>query len=251
VRPDGVIITNAHVAVAGSFDVQLWDSTRAKAELLARDPRRDLAVLRVRKHDLPAAILADSDRLRVGELVIAIGNPLGFIGALTTGVVHGIGSVQGLGGRDWIQADVQLAPGNSGGPLANAQGQVIGINTMIANGLGLAIPSNAVSRLLRGAASPPRLGVTIRPVRVTVESKPRIGLIVLEIAKGGAAEAASFLPGDILIGADGRKLESIDDFERALGESGERLVRLQFLRGDRSTIRIVAVRLGHPNAVAA
>jgi serine protease Do len=251
VKPDGVIITNAHVAAAASFDVELWDGSRAKGELLARDPRRDLAVLRVAKRGLPAVTLADSDRLRVGELVIAIGNPLGFIGALTTGVVHGIGSVPGLGGRDWIQADVQLAPGNSGGPLANAEGHVVGINTMIAQGLGLAIPSNAVSRLLRGAASPPRLGVTIRPVRVSIEGKPRIGLILLEIAEGSAAEAASFLPGDILVGVDGRKLESIDDFEKALGEGDERLVRLQFLRGDRTSIRTVAVRLAYPDTAAA
>jgi serine protease Do len=251
VKQDGVIVTNAHVAVSGALDVQLWDGTRAKSDLLARDSRRDLAILRIAKHDLPAVTLADSDRLRVGELVIAVGNPLGFIGALTTGVVHGMGRVPGLGGREWIQADAQLAPGNSGGPLANAQGQVVGINTMIANGLGLAIPSNAVSRLLRGAASPPRLGVTIRPVSIKVEGKPRVGLILLEIAKGSAAEAASFLPGDILIGADGRKLESIDDFGRALGDSGERLVRLQFLRGDRNSTRTVAVRLGYPDTAAA
>jgi serine protease Do len=251
VNPDGIIVTNAHVAAFSPLNVQLWDGTRAQAELLSRDAGHDLATLRVARSGLPAATLADSDRLRVGELVIAIGNPFGFIGALTTGVVHAIGRVRGLGPAKWIQADVQLAPGNSGGPLANAQGLVVGVNTMIAAGVGLAVPSNSVSRLLAGKDSRVSLGVIVRPVEITVIGRARFGLMILEIRKGSATGMASLMLGDILIGADGRELETMEDFERVLYGDGHRVVRLQFLRGDRTTIRTVAVALGVFSTAAA
>jgi serine protease Do len=262
VKPDGVIVTNAHVAAFSPIEVQLWDGTRVPAELISRDPGRDLAVLRVAQSGLPATTIADSDALRVGELVIAIGNPLGFIGALTTGVVYAVGRLPGLGPMKWIQADVRLAPGNSGGPLADARGHVIGINTMIAGGLGLAVPSNTVSRLLNQGRSPSPLGVVVRPVEITVSGRPRLGLIILEIVKNNAAAMASLMLGDIVIGVEGRALDSMDDFERALRGSaaefrtgppnaGERVIRLQFLRGDRTNIRTVAVRLDYPRMAAA
>ena len=262
VKSDGVIVTNAHVAAFGPVDVQLWDGTSVPAELISRDPGRDLAVLRVSQSGLPAATIADSDALRVGELVIAIGNPFGFIGALTTGVVHAVGRVPGLGPMKWIQADARLAPGNSGGPLADARGHVIGINTMIAGGLGLAVPSNTVSRLLNQGRSPSPLGVVVRPVEITVSGRPRLGLIILEVVKNNAAAMASLMLGDIVIGVEGRALDSMDDFERALRGSaaefrtgpqnaGERVIRLQFLRGDRTNIRTVAVRLDYPRMAAA
>jgi serine protease Do len=200
---------------------------------------------------LPTAKLVDSDRLRVGELVIAVGNPLGFIGALTTGVVYGIGRVRGLGPRKWIQADVQLAPGNSGGPLADARGDVVGINTMVAGGVGLAVPSNSVMRLLEGRPSQCPLGVMIHPVQITLARKGRLGLMILDVIRNGAAESASLIHGDILIGVEGNSLDSLEDFERALEGVGERVVRLQFLRGDRTNIRSVAVRVGLPSPVAA
>src|SRR5262249_59485595 len=112
--------------------------------------------LRISALGLPAATPGDSSSLRVGELVIAVGNPLGFIGALTTGVVHSFPARQ-----RWVAADVRLAPGNSGGPLADAQGRVVGINTMIAGGLALAVASNAVGGLLKGrGAGGPVLGGT-------------------------------------------------------------------------------------------
>jgi serine protease Do len=265
VKPEGVIVTNAHVAACSPINVQLWDGRRAPADLLARDPSRDLALLHVRGaagSALPAATLADSDQLRVGELVIAIGNPFGFIGALTTGVVYAVGRVSGLGPMKWIQADVRLAPGNSGGPLANACGHVVGINTMIAHGLGLAVPSNSVSRLLnRGHAQSP-LGVVVRPVEITVRGEQRLGLVILEVVKNSAADAASLMLGDILIGTEGRGLDSMEDFERALDgapsasemvppDAGKRVVRLQFLRDDRTNIRTVAVCLGLPRMAAA
>ena len=252
VSPDGLIVTNAHVATSGRLDVQQWDGSRSPAELLSRDEARDLALLRIsRSGGLPAAALADSDRLRVGELVIAIGNPFGFIGALTTGVVHAIGRFPGLMPVKWIQADVQLAPGNSGGPLANARGEVVGVNTMIAGGLGLAVPSNSVSRLLKARLGQAPLGVVVRPVQITVTGRARLGLGILEVSKNGAAEAASLMRGDVLIGFEGRELETIEDFDQALDGDGVRVVRLQFLRGDPALVRTVAVRLGLPSQAAA
>lgn len=244
VKPEGVIVTNAHVAAFSPIEVELWDGSRAHAGLSMRDAARDVAVLRVPLSELPAAPLADSSNLRVGELVIAVGNPLGFTGALTTGVVHAVGRVPGLGPRQWIQADVRLAPGNSGGPLANARGHIVGINTMVAGGVGLAIPSNAVSRLLRAKGSDASLGIVSRPVQITARGRAQLGLMILEIAKNSAAESASLMLGDIIVGINGRTIDSLEDVERVLEGMGERVVRVQFVRGDRSNIRTVAIRLG-------
>src|SRR4051812_43144781 len=126
---DGVIVTNAHVARGPQTSVQLWDGREFSASIALRDPRRDLAELRIEAANLPAAAVADSSQVRAGELAIAIGNPLGFVGALTTGVIHAVGPIRGLGSESWVQANVRLAPGNSGGPLADASGRVIGLNS--------------------------------------------------------------------------------------------------------------------------
>jgi serine protease Do len=259
--PDGLIVTNAHVASSRQLEVQLWDGSQASAEILVRDAARDLAFLRVAKSSLPAATLADSDKLRVGELVIAVGNPFGFIGAITTGVIHGIGQVKGLAPLKWIQADVQLAPGNSGGPLANAQGQVVAVNTMIVGGVGLAVPSNTVARLLnrlRNGAPQAPFGVTLRPLEITVGNKAQLGLAILEVNKNSAAERASLMRGDILIAVEGRHFESIDDLDRVLdgtgtnsGANGERVIRIQFLRSDPTRIRTVSIRPGLATRAAA
>jgi serine protease Do len=251
VSSDGTIVTNAHVAATGQLEVQLWDGACLQADLRLRDEGRDLAVLHVAKSGLPTAVLADSDLLRVGELVIAIGNPFGFIGALTTGVVHALGPLGRLGPFKWVQADVQLAPGNSGGPLANARGEVVGVNTMIAGGVGLAVPSNSVSRLLQRGIAPAPLGIVVRGVRIAVNGIARLGLAILEVSRNSAAEQASLLPGDIVIAASDRPFESMEDFEKALDGPGERSVRLQFLRGDRTNVRSVTVRLGRPSLAAA
>lgn len=145
---NGIIVTNAHVTRGARATVKLWDGQVFEAAVARRDPVRDLAMLKVEAADLPAAKVGDSDTLRVGELVLAIGNPLGLVGALTTGIISRVGSVELSTRQRWIVADVRLSPGNSGGPLANAQGLVIGINSMIAGGLALAVPSNAVERFL-------------------------------------------------------------------------------------------------------
>jgi serine protease Do len=151
----------------------------------------------------------------------------------------------------WIQADVQLAPGNSGGPLADVRGRVIGINTMVARGVGLAVPSNTVSRLLRGKHSDAPLGIITRPVEISVSGRTRLCLMILETIKNSPAEAASLMLGDIVLGADDRAFDSIDDLERILEGSGERVVRLQFFRGNRTNLRTVAVRLGLRSMAAA
>src|SRR5262249_53941743 len=145
-----VIITNAHVVRGRRAFVTLGDGRSAEGRVANFDDRRDLAALTIDVGNLPAATIGDSDALRVGELVFAMGNPLGLVGALSVGVVH-------ANGKQWIGADVRLAPGNSGGMLADAEGHVVGVNSMIANGLALAIPSNAVKRFLNCAARP-RLG---------------------------------------------------------------------------------------------
>jgi serine protease Do len=172
------------------------------------------------------------------------------MGALTAGVVHAVGPLPGLGPRKWIQAGVRLAPGNSGGPLADASGNVVGVNTMVAGRLGLAVPSNEVTRLLSGE-TPQFLGVTLRPVPVTAEGRERLGLMILELVPDGAASRASLLPGDILVGADGRFFSALEDLEDALQGSAERVLRLQFVRGDPSKLRSVAIQLGVRKSAAA
>src|SRR5262245_25477358 len=152
----GVIVTNAHVTRDDAVAV-LSTGERAPARLLAWDPRTDLAALAIDAPAMPAAEVRDSRTLRTGELALAVGNPLGVGGALTAGIVHA--APNGDIGARLIQADLRLAPGNSGGPLADARGRVIGINAMISGGLALAVPSRAVARFLapllcRVASSP-------------------------------------------------------------------------------------------------
>jgi serine protease Do len=153
-QTNGLIITNAHVVTGAGAIVQLADGRSLPATVTARSRSRDLATLQIDATDLSSAQVGDSDSVRVGELVLALGNPLEFTPSLTTGVIHAIGC-----SRSWLQADVALAPGNSGGLLANAQGQVIGINTMIVGGRGFAIPSRAVEKFLHDRAEQPTLGV--------------------------------------------------------------------------------------------
>jgi serine protease Do len=130
----------------------LWHGRALRAELVARDPRRDLAVLAVDATDLPAAVPGDPAALRVGELVVAFGHPLGVSNALALGIVHAPSRAAAPGGRladdAWVRADVRLAPGNSGGPLADIRGRVVGINTLIYSGLGVAVSVTEVRRFL-------------------------------------------------------------------------------------------------------
>jgi len=241
---DGVIVTNAHVARSETLGVQLWDGRELQAAVTSRDPRRDLAALRIEARGLPAATPADSSRLRAGELAIAIGNPMGFVGALTTGVIHSAGPIRGAGSMEWVQASVHLAPGNSGGPLADARGRVIGINTMVAGRLALAIPSNAVKAFLSaGGSSESWLGVTVYPVQVPRKGSKVLGLVLLEVQPGSPAARASLMPGDILLGTEAEPFKFIEDLSNAMKGRGSRLLRLEFLRGDYARVRRVTVQL--------
>jgi serine protease Do len=231
---DGRIVTNSHVARSERADVVLWDGRRLAAQLVSRDGRRDLAELKVAESGLPAAAAGDSDSLRPGELVIAIGSPLGFAGALSTGVIHSVGPISGMGRERWVGASVRLAPGNSGGPLADARGRVIGINTAIVNGLGVAVPSNAAVDFVRRGPRP-ALGVTLAPV-------PH-GMQIQSLDPNGAAAAASLRPGDILVGTHERLLEMLD--------SGKDTLRIPFFRGDTSRLREVFVQVARRRAEAA
>jgi serine protease Do len=243
---DGKIVTNAHVARASQMRIQLWDGREFDAALVSRDTRRDLAELRISAANLPAVAAADSSQIRPGELAIAIGNPLGFVGALTTGVVHAVGPLRRWGSEPWVQADVRLAPGNSGGPLADARGRVIGINTMVAGRLALAVPSNAVTNFIASDPIDAWLGVTVAPVQVPrpgTRSKV-FGLVLLEVEPDGPAANASLLPGDILLGTDEKSFASLGDLSKSLQGSGPRVLRLAFLRGDYERFRRVTVQLG-------
>ncbi len=243
---DGVIVTNAHVVRGSQMRVQLWDGREFDAALVSRDTGRDLAELRISAANLPAASVADSSQVRPGELAIAIGNPLGFVGALTTGVVHAVGPLRRFGSQPWVQADVRLAPGNSGGPLADARGRVIGINTMVAGRLALAVPSNAVTNFLAADPIDAWLGVTVAPVRVPRPGSraKSFGLVLLEVEPDSPAANASLMPGDILLGTDEKSFASVDDLASSLQGSGPRLVRLAFLRGNYERFRRVTVQLG-------
>jgi serine protease Do len=232
--PDGNIVTNAHVVEgarrSGAVDVELWDGRRLPGNIVRTDRRRDLAMLRIEADGLPSGAVGDSNTLRAGELVIAVGNPLGFIGAASTGMVHGFDN------RAWIVSQLRLAPGNSGGPLANARGEVVGINTMIAGGLAYAIPSNIVNRFLQT----PReehdgLGVVIRPIPA--------GLIILEVIPHSAAARASLLQGDILVATGGKPFQSVQDLAIAIQASRGGLLELQFRRGASANVRTVVVQM--------
>ncbi len=142
-RPDGLIVTNAHVAQTPHPAVLVGGAGQFDAEVIAVDRRRDLAALKIRASGLRAAKVRDPVSLRAGELVVAVGNPAGMAGALAVGMVHAPQA-----GRAWIQADIRLAPGNSDGPLADAHGNVLGINSMVVAGLALAIPANRVQRFV-------------------------------------------------------------------------------------------------------
>ncbi len=224
---DGLIITNSHVVRGAHAQVRLSDGRSFDATVTKRDEPRDLAALRIPANDLPAITAGDSDSLRVGELALAVGNPFGHAGALTTGIIHTIS-------QRWVQADLRLAPGNSGGPLANAGGAVIGVNSMIAGGLALAVPSKAVERFLtRVNEDRPRLGITMQPIPVTLDGGRALGLLLIDVRGGGAAEKGGLMIGDLLYGSGGRLFHAPDDLTTALDKAGDgsTALELDLIRG--------------------
>ena len=151
--PD-LVLTNAHVVRAAPLGVRLADDRRCDALIVAADPDADLALIRIARAGLSPAALGDSSALRVGSVVVALGHPFGQRRSLTAGIVHAVAPV-GSGRRRFIQADVRLAPGNSGGPLADPEGRVVGINTMMAGRLALAIPVDEARRFVVAAGARP------------------------------------------------------------------------------------------------
>lgn len=244
--PDGLIVTNNHVAHGDEARVVLRDGTRLAGAVTARDPRRDLAALRVDRRDLPAAPHGDSARVRVGELVYAAGNPLGLRGVVTAGIVTAVeqsadgasASGRGRGRLDrLIQADVSLAPGNSGGPLVDAAGRVIGVNAMIGpNGVALAIPSAAIAAFLAGAGAADeggaRLGVAVREALLAGPGGERGALVLVAVEADSPAAHAGLLQGDVLLALDGRPTATGEDLHRALASwRAGATARLALLRG--------------------
>ena len=235
IAPDGYTVTNSHVVEgAGSFEMALPDGSVYKAELIGKDTATDLALLRAQSMDLPIAQLGDSSTLQVGQMVIAIGNPFGFQNTVTAGVVSALGrSLRSRSGRlieGIIQTDAALNPGNSGGPLMDAKGRVIGINTAIiqqAQGICFAIPVNTmrwvVTSLIReGRVTRGYLGIAGQnvplPVKVVryFQLSQEAGVQLMEVVPGSPAYLAGLKPGDILISLGDRPVGSVDDIHRLL-----------------------------------
>ncbi len=233
--PDGYIFTNSHVVAGASvIHVTLADGRKVDARLIGEDPHTDLAVIQIWAPYIVPAKLGDSQKLRVGQLAIAIGNPYGFQSTVTTGVVSALGrSMRAQTGRlidNIIQTDASLNPGNSGGPLLNSQGQVIGVNTAIilpAQGICFAVPINAakavaVSLMRDGFVRRPWLGIAAQnlPLRRqlvrfhNLENKGAVLVIGLEA--NSPAKRAGLREGDALVAFEQQKINDVDDLHRAL-----------------------------------
>lgn len=226
-QPDGLIVTNAHVATSSRHSVELADGRVLGAEVVRRDPRYDLAALQIAASGLPAAQSRDASSLRAGELVLAVGNPMGATGAFTVGVVSSAPNHADV----LMRADIRLAPGNSGGPLADANGQVVGINSMVVNGFGVAVTSTAVQRFIaRGSRQ--SIGVTVRPVGVRVGNARVLGLMVVELEAGGSAHLSGVLIGDVIVRVSGGWLHSPEQLSDAI-DTTARLLSLDVLRAGR------------------
>lgn len=249
--PDGLILTNSHVVHgARSLRATLQDGRRLEADVVGDDPATDLAVVRVSAGEVPAVRLGDSSKLRAGQLVIAIGNPLGFQTTVTAGIVSAVGrSLRSQSGRlidGIVQTDAALNPGNSGGPLVDSRGRVIGVNTatiLPAQGLCFAIPSNTAkhvaSHLIRdGRVRRAFLGIGGQLVRLQrrlvreFELESDEALMVVHVEKGSPAQIAGIQEGDVIVSFQGERVTGVDDLHRLLtdehiGSAGE----LRVLRG--------------------
>lgn len=194
----GAIITNAHVAMTPTVEIETADGRRLQGTVERRDESRDLAAIRVAAADLPAVETRDPDDLRVGEMLVAFGHPLGVRNVLTTGIAFGR---HRSGEHRFVRADLRLAPGNSGGALADIAGRVIGINSMIAGGLALAIPTGDVHRFLSEAGQSARLGVRLSRVRLDGRNG-RAAYAVIATEPGSTAERSGLIPGDLIVTAN-------------------------------------------------
>jgi serine protease Do len=233
VEADGYILTNNHVVEnARMIMVRLSDEREYEARVVGRGPRTDLALLRIPDgRPLPTVKLGDSDRLRVGDWVLAIGNPFGLEQTVTAGIVSAKGRVIGAGPYDdFIQTDAPINPGNSGGPLFNTQGEVVGINSAIFSqsggsvGIGFAIPINLAKELVpqlkaKGRITRAWLGVGIAPVTPELAQKlgraGRDGALIAEVVSNGPAARAGIRPGDVIVALQGRPIRRGDELPRA------------------------------------
>jgi serine protease Do len=236
ITPDGFTLTSAHVVARteGRGRASFVDGRELEFEVIGSDPLSDLAVLRVDGRDLVPAELGDAERLRVGQLVVAIGNPHGFTGSVTAGVVSALGrSLPTRSGANVrvvdnvIQTDAALNPGNSGGALADGRGRVVGINTAVAGvGLGLAVPINAATRSIvaalmsEGRFRRAYLGIAggprPLPPRLARALGRKSGIEVVQVVENGPADRAGMRPEDLIVELDGIPIESMDELQRVV-----------------------------------
>jgi S1-C subfamily serine protease len=265
IAPDGYLLTSAHV-VEGSRAGQasFVDGRDLRFAVVGRDPLSDLAVLRADARDLVPARLGDAGVLQVGQLVVAIGNPQGYAGSVTAGVVSALGRSLPVGRRggpmrmveNVVQTDAALNPGNSGGALVDGRGRVVGINTAVAGvGLGLAVPINDATRrivaalMADGRVRRALLGVAVGPrplpPRVAARLGRREGLEVIEVVEDGPAARAGLHAEDLSVGLDGTPLGAADDLQRLMtAERIGRPLELQIVReGAVRTLSVVPVEL--------
>jgi S1-C subfamily serine protease len=248
--PDGFVLTNHHVVErAKDIEVIFQDGGQCKAVIMGTDPETDLAVLKVPSSGLPAARLGDSSKLKVGQLIVAIGNPFGFQSTVSAGVVSALGrSLRSRAGRlidNVIQTDVAINPGNSGGPLVVSSGEVVGINTAMiqpAQGISFAIPVNTAIWVVgeivgHGRVRRSYIGITarVRPVnrklQYALSLKAGTVVEVMELEKGGPSDRAGLMGGDLIFRLNGCEVASVDDIHRVLTRfhAGEK-IRLSIIR---------------------
>jgi len=252
----GLVLTNYHVIEnADDVSVTLGDGRTFEADLVGADPDTDVALIRIPADDLVALPLADSTQLRVGDFVVAVGNPFGLGQTVTSGIVSAVGrsGLQGLGYQNFIQTDASINPGNSGGALVNLQGQLVGINTASFNprgsaagniGLGFAIPANLAREVMRqlmayGEVRRGSLGLDVEELTDYAREALDItagqrGALVARVYRGSAAETAGVRPGDVIVSADGDRIDSVQALRNLEGllPVGQQ-VRLELLRGGR------------------
>ena len=253
ITPDGFMLTSAHVvARTRGGRASFVDGRELEFEVVGSDPLSDLAVLRADGRELIPAELGDSEAMRVGQLVVAIGNPHGFTGSVTAGVVSALGrSLPTRSGANVrvvdnvIQTDAALNPGNSGGALADGRGRVIGINTAVAGvGLGLAVPINAATRRIvaalmsEGRFRRAYLGIAggprPLPPRLARKLGRTAGVEVVEVVEGGPADQAGMRPEDLIVELDGTPIEGMDELQRVVvSELIGRAVRAKVVREGR------------------
>jgi serine protease Do len=247
--PDGLVMTNHHVVSGGrrNVTVALHDGRAFDAEVVKSSGSMDLALLRLSSEatNLPAAPVGDSDALRVGELVYAIGHPWGRVGAVSAGIVGGVGELRGRGrgsSARYVRSDVTLAPGNSGGPLLNARGEVVAINAMVFGRMALSIPGNTAGAWA-AAERRPRLGIGVLPVEVPASLHREAGtsgLVIADVEDGGVADRAGLLVGDVLLAIADEPLDEAEKLLEALARAGD-AVELRIMRGGRIVVMNVSL----------